>query len=370
MRADWQLVNPGRYVCIGPSQSGKSELVLKLIEHQSIWEKPPKNVQYIAPTLDDREDYLQRLAQIVEKIGGTLVTKEELPKNDSEYNHESFLIVDDVLSFPKKDIPRLKEIALRGSHHNKVTLILTQQVPHPQGEDFIAINKNLTGKFLLYQTSDIVGLQQISWRLFRKGNDFLLYCLYYAKDILGTNYVFVNTYPHTKVARQNMCYTNIFPGENGPYFFDTDHYDWKDIERVPRAQPNHLKVHKPDRTESVMPKHSKEQEQGISSFLDNLLGKKESQQKNHLRSLSYHKQIALAKHLYDLNKKRAFSSEGEKEILGRKFSRQRNLFKKHLSSLAKYKETKRNPYLLETTLIKILPLILAIHKAWQKRDTV
>jgi hypothetical protein len=365
MGVEWRLKNPGRYVCIGPSQSGKSELLLKLIKYKSIWQDPPKNVHYIAPTLEDRKAYLDRLDDIVKENEGNLTFGVELPKNDSEYNNNSFLIIDDVLSFPKKYISRLKEIALRGSHHNHVTLILTQQVPHPQGEDYIAINKNMTGKFLLYQTNDIIGLQQISWRLFRKGNDFLLYCLYYAKDKLNTNYVFVNNYPFTQIPRKNICYTNIFPGEKGPYFFDVDNYDWKDLEPSKMNEASAIKVQKEEKIASVMPKRLPQEEQVITTFLKGLLGKKASEQKNLLKSLPYNKQIALARYLHLVNKKRSFSSEGEGEILTRKFSRQRNLFKKHFSSEAKFRATKKNPFLLETTLIKILPLVLTIYRAAQ-----
>lgn len=223
MDIDWKLKNPGRYACIGPSQSGKSELVLKLINCSEVWENPPSDVQYIAPTLSDRTEYLLRLKDIVENKGGTLSFSDKLPSTDSSYNHNSFMIIDDILSFPKKDIPRLKELAVRGSHHNKVTLILTQQVPHPQGEDFIAINKNLTGKFLLYQTSDLSGIKVISWRTFGKCNNFLLDSLFYAKDHLNCNYIFVNHHPFAALPRKNICYTQLFPEErkgSTPHFFE------------------------------------------------------------------------------------------------------------------------------------------------------
>lgn len=358
--ADWKLDNPGRYACIGPSQSGKSELVLKLIKYKSIWKNPPKYVQYIAPTLEDRKEYLTRLDEIVKNNGGNLTVNDVLPKNDENYNYNSFLIVDDVLSFPKKDIQRLKEIALRGSHHNKVTLILTQQVPHPQGDDFIAINKNLTGKFLLYQTSDIVGLQQISWRLFRKGNDFLIYCLYYAKDKLNTNYIFINMHPFTKIRRKNMCYTRIFPGENGPFFFNVDNYDWKDLD-------SSLKEDKKSVKQSVMKEPSTYKE--VEEFLKDFVNRNKKEQKQLLSKLSHTKQVRLAKYLHSLNKTRDFTEEGEKIILNSKLTRQRNLFKKYLSSKAKFQKIKSNPYLLETTLSKIIPLIIAFYKAFHGRSS-
>jgi hypothetical protein len=344
----YKLENPGRYACIGPSQSGKSELLIKLLRYGEVWKDPPKDVRYIAPTLADRQEYLMRLHDAVKGNGGSLTCEESLPKDDGGYNYNSFLIIDDVLSFPKKDIQRLKEIALRGSHHNKVTLIITQQVPYPQGEDFIAINKNLTGKFILYQTADIVGLQQISWRLFRKGNDFLLYCLYYAKDKLNTNYIFINNHPFTEIKRNNICYTKIFPDEKGPYFFDTENFDWKD-----------LKVERREESPSVMRRPSYVEES--ENFLRDLIKHPPGLQKRKLKLLSHSKQVHLAKFLHNLNRKKNFSEETQKEILKPQLKKQKKLFKKNLSSVAKFKQTISKPLVLENTLLNIIPLIQLLY---------
>ena len=53
----WQIKTPARVEVIGPSHSGKSVLVEKLVTDDSVWERPAKKVIYAAPVLRDREDY-------------------------------------------------------------------------------------------------------------------------------------------------------------------------------------------------------------------------------------------------------------------------------------------------------------------------
>lgn len=342
---NWQLHNPGRYACIGPSQSGKSELVLKIIKDRSIWQNPPKDVQYIAPTLEDRQDYLNRLSDITIRNGGSFTSSDKLPENDASYNHNSFMVIDDILSFPKKDIPRLKELSVRGSHHNKVTLILTQQVPHPKGEDFIAINKNLTGKFLLYQTSDLSGINIISSRTF--GNHFLLNCLFYAKDVLNCNYIFINHHPFTTLPRQNICYTKLFSTENSntePHFFDS------------HCPPSVIKSHAPQSEASVMVKQSKHKQ--VKPLFEELLNLPLKDIKKELKLLSHSQLKQLASFVYKLNKKsQDIDQEKLRPLFRSSLARQRKVFKRNFNSPKKLKQISSQPLILEKTLIKVLPLI-------------
>ncbi len=57
----WQLSTPARIACIGPSGSGKSYIVRKLISDTSVWDRKFAQVVYAAPELEDREEYADAL---------------------------------------------------------------------------------------------------------------------------------------------------------------------------------------------------------------------------------------------------------------------------------------------------------------------
>jgi hypothetical protein len=67
---DWRIPSPGSYTVLGPSQSGKSELLIKLLKNPSVWREKPSIVIYAAPTLEDRKDYLLRMKEACLKADG------------------------------------------------------------------------------------------------------------------------------------------------------------------------------------------------------------------------------------------------------------------------------------------------------------
>ena len=76
---EWRIAVPARISLLGPSGSGKSEILLRLVEDDTVWERPAKFVIYSAPTLEDRSDYLRRMEASASKIGKKLWCVEGLP---------------------------------------------------------------------------------------------------------------------------------------------------------------------------------------------------------------------------------------------------------------------------------------------------
>jgi len=220
----WKLHHPGRYACVGPSHSGKSELVLKIVGSPDIWQDRPRVIIYCAPTLDDRQPYLVRLAEACKATGATFDAVEHIPNAGDFPTDGSVVILDDVMAFPKEQMKKLVQLMIMDSHHKNVSVLLCQQNPFPQGGDFVTINRNLTGKFVLYQLNDMRGLVNLSNTLFPGKKNFLPECLDFAKDHLETNYVFINTFPFSGLPRKNTCYTCLFANErrsSRPVFFDS-----------------------------------------------------------------------------------------------------------------------------------------------------
>jgi hypothetical protein len=241
---DWRIPSPGSYTVLGPSQSGKSELLIQLLQYPSIWKDKPSIVIYAAPTLQDREDYLIRMKNACIKADGeeksefmalSQVPDEEKVKQLIQFrNKPVILILDDLLSFPDKNhIKKAAQLGIKGCHHSNITLIMCLQNPFPQGyPEMVTLSRNTTGKFIMYQTNDLRSIRNISNTMFPDGKNFLLYCLFKAKEKLLCRYIFTNNHSRSEVDRRYLVYTCLLPSErpgDEPYHFDLEYYK-KDLE--------------------------------------------------------------------------------------------------------------------------------------------
>lgn len=236
---DWRIPSPGSYTVLGPSQSGKSELLLHLLREKQVWQNKPKLIIYAAPTLHEREGYLQRLKEACQTADGEeseccsidYVPDEEQIRQLIGFRQEPVLVlVDDLLSFKDKtNIKKATQLGIKGCHHHQITLIMCLQNPFPQGyPDFVTLSRNTTGKFIMYQTNDLRSIKEISNHMFPGCKDFLLFCLFKAKQQLQCRYIFTNNSSFSSVERHHLVYTCLFPFERPhsrePYHFDLHHY--------------------------------------------------------------------------------------------------------------------------------------------------
>jgi hypothetical protein len=99
----------------------------------------------------------------------------------------------------------------------------------------------------MYQTNDLRSIRNISNTMFPDGKNFLLYCLFKAKEKLLCRYIFTNNHSRSDVARRYLVYTCLLPSErpcDEPYHFDLEYYK-KDLEsasstaEVSSAQSDH-----------------------------------------------------------------------------------------------------------------------------------
>ncbi len=229
----WQLKTPGRLFIVGPSQSGKSTLALKLISDDSVWDSPFSKVIYNSPTQEDRQEYLSELQ---EKAAGKdlWLVKEKIPTFE-EINTFSeglpvLLIIDDLLAFPNVG-KKIDNLSILHSHHRGITCVFLVQ------DNFAKIlktaSRNATTKILMYQTGDWRHYLNLNTHLFPERKGFIQDCISYAKWKLSFPYIVINTHPLNgpmDVPRRNMVYTGIFrderhltsTGESSPYFFDLE----------------------------------------------------------------------------------------------------------------------------------------------------
>ena len=225
---DWRLSTPGRVTLVGPSQCGKSTLILQLVGDDTVWDRVFTKVMYVAPVLSDRQEYLDRLR---EQCGGAkeLAVSDKIPDvgevKEFGAGHPVLLVVDDLLGF--RDTSGITDLATLHSHHQGITCLFCVQNPFLRSAklDLTTLSRNTTAKILFFQVNDWSVYRTLNSRLFPERKNFILDCLTTAKKKYRLPYIIINTDPFAQLDRRYICYTAIFKKErvqfgDSPLFFD------------------------------------------------------------------------------------------------------------------------------------------------------
>ena len=218
---DWQIQTPCRLELLGPSGSGKSSLILRMIEDDSIFDRPCQHVAYCAPALEDRRDYVEDLQTIVDRVGKKICYLTELPHPDQLLNFSQGLpvlvFIDDLPMFENlKGLDSLVGMFARHLHLNLVMAVQNHFLKR-SGIDFSFVSRNLTGMIVLGNRADAWVLNLLNTRLCPEKKNFLRDCLTDARERQGCDYIYINLHPHASLSRNLMVATRLFDGERlGP----------------------------------------------------------------------------------------------------------------------------------------------------------
>lgn len=229
------IQTPAQLQLVGPSQCGKSTKILQIVECDTrLFDKPFHRVIYAAPNVDQREAYVNQLKDICQAGGKSLQVASSIPPSEeiaSSSSNHTLLILDDLTCFP--DLSALPQLSSMSAHHDGFSVIYCLQNPFQRSGkfDLTTVSRNLTGRFVFYQTNDWRLYSLLNGALFPDQRGYLADCLIRAKEE-GLNYVFINTHSHSHIPRRYMCYTALLPGENpnsdtSPIFFDLFQYKSK-----------------------------------------------------------------------------------------------------------------------------------------------
>ena len=169
VQGDWRVQTPCRLEVLGPSGSGKSTLILKMVEDDSIWDSPCRCVAYCAPTLSDREDYLEELRGATDRAGKELWCMTGLPDPQDllafSQNRPVLVFLDDLPMF--EDLKGLDALVGMFARHMKLNLVMAVQnhFLKKKGVDFSFVSRNLTGMFILTNRADALLLNLLNTRL-------------------------------------------------------------------------------------------------------------------------------------------------------------------------------------------------------------
>lgn len=224
---DWKLSTPCRLELIGPSHSGKSTCIRKLVSDDTVWDRPFQNIVYAAPHHDEDDIGLLK-AVLGDK---TLTLLDKIPDihelRELAIGKPLLLILEDLPGF--RDCSSLNDLITIHSHHDQISCIFSVHNPFLRRNklDLVHLSRNCTGKFLFYTVSDFYVYSMLNSRLFPDKKHFLLQCLKMARERYQLPYIFINTAPHNKLDRRYICYTALFQDErrqfgDSPLFFDLE----------------------------------------------------------------------------------------------------------------------------------------------------
>lgn len=157
-----KLKSNTRMICCGPSQSGKSTFVTKLIK-ENVYDPMPKRVLWCYGAVQPLFHELDGRVEFIEGLPTDLYDRFS-PENPT------LLIIDDLLN-EIVDSKLASKIFCVGSHHLQVTVILLTQVLFPKGKVFRTLSLNAS-YFCLYksprdaQQGTILGTQMGIAKLF------------------------------------------------------------------------------------------------------------------------------------------------------------------------------------------------------------
>lgn len=211
---DASIKHPFLMLVCGPTQSGKTQFVLKLLENaERLINPPPNNITYIYGQETTALKYIKTNFQ------GQVNTVEGMPLSFSDYidpERNNLLIFDDLLQESTSN-KNLTNLFTKESHHKSASVILIMQDVFYHGTERKILLRNAQYLVLFKSPLDMSGIYAIANRMKPKRQQMFLNIFEEAtKQPHG--YLFIDGYQSTPLAAQLRTdifkpYQRVFMGE-------------------------------------------------------------------------------------------------------------------------------------------------------------
>jgi len=163
---DLRLQSPFTCMVVGPSGSGKSYLVRRVLEHRDIvMRSPPARIVWCYGVWQGLYDQLQT-ALPIEFVSG-------LPSDDLLREGNFILVIDDLMHQAQSS-DRVAKIFTKYSHHNNITCFLLTQNLFPKGSEVRNISLNSNYIVLMKNSRDRAQIQHLARQVYPGQSRFLV----------------------------------------------------------------------------------------------------------------------------------------------------------------------------------------------------
>lgn len=219
------IPTPCRIMIAGPTQSGKSELLLRLVRFRDqVFSGKFDRIIYAhardtAGSISGFVDRLTKEFPNLEIISGLPSLRQHCLLDETE---SKLVLLDDLIM----ELSHSKDILttfLRHSHHSNISIIFTSQNLFHPSPNALTLRRNLSEYILFFSKNDTQSISNLSRQIF--GKKFLLGCfefLFKNFPDMYMKYLVIDCSQKSLRPRNMNCFTMIFPQEDKkirPIFF-------------------------------------------------------------------------------------------------------------------------------------------------------
>lgn len=219
-----KIAIPARIMISGPTLSGKSEFVMKMVEHRKLlFTRPFDRIIYSHPADTTNENYLTRMQDLFRDLEIVKGLPNFRKLNLLDATEEKLVIIDDQIM----ELGNSKDILstfLRHSHHSRISIVFTTQNAYFPSTFGVTLRRNLSEFVVFFQKGDLLGLQNLSRTMFLSKN-FLTECFHFLDmEYAGVfmHYLVIDANTQSSLPKKLQCRSMIFPDSDGkviPIFF-------------------------------------------------------------------------------------------------------------------------------------------------------
>jgi len=231
-KKDWKFNESSRIAIIGPSQCGKSELILDLIKDKDFFVDGLDGVIYCCKHSFGKKSYMERMKEICSSQDMSINFLDHIPTGTEiaeEFNPEGkkklFIILEDFLAFHRSEQVILESLMTEHSHHLNFCIAYVTQTPFDK--NLVNPNRNLTHRIIFQNYNDSLSFSLLNNRLYPKNSNFLKKCLKKAWIKRKCKYIIVNTDLYSNLPCENRVYTDAVGNKETPFLFDLNDPDLK-----------------------------------------------------------------------------------------------------------------------------------------------
>ena len=213
-----QIKTPCRLAISGPSESGKSRFLSKLLQNREhVFTESFDRIIYSYPKTD-KSNSTREFIEKLQDISTMIEIFQGIPDIKSMLGDEKVLVIIDDQSELVMNDSDILSVCFVHSHHANLSLVFTVQNLFLKSTHGKSISRNLTGLIVFKNLADVISIQYTSLNVLGK-RLFLEKCFEwlnehpeYQQD--GLLYLYINTHPQLKY-NDMRTFTNIFPTEDG-----------------------------------------------------------------------------------------------------------------------------------------------------------